>query len=489
MHELVRQVERNIRSRGLFREGERIVAAVSGGLDSMVLLKILHELSRKHGWGLVVAHLNHQLRGRSSDADEGLVRQVAKKMRLKLIAGREGVREFARENGVSLEMAARKLRHDFLAGAAKGIGGRTIALAHHGDDQVELFFLRLLRGTGGEGLAGMKWMTRSPSNPKIKLIRPLLDVSKEQLRHYAEENGIAFREDATNASLDIQRNRIRHELLPLLRKKYQPAVREMVMRLMETVGAEAEFVTNVANEWLRKHKRLNKSQARAGRKNDPFQSLPVAVQRRCLQLQLREQGVEGEFDLIERLRMQASTPIAFPQRRLKLEGKRRFRDLKEKKIKTAVPLLVTRDSGGLIFFKSTNQIKFDDASKELELGGRGEASFGRQRLFWQIKNGKLKGLPKGMRQREVFDADRVGSPITLRHWRAGDRFQPIGMESSVKLQDIFTNERVSRARRHQLIVAVTRNGEIFWVEGLRISERFKLTKGTIRLLHWRWQGL
>ncbi|HYV27033.1 MAG TPA: tRNA lysidine(34) synthetase TilS [Candidatus Eisenbacteria bacterium] len=475
MNELVIQVDRNIRSRELPRKGERIVVAVSGGLDSMVLLHILDELSREHDWELIVAHLNHQLRGRSSDADERLVQRAAKQLGLEVIVERERVREFARENGLSLEMAGRKLRHDFLAKAAKRKRARCVALGHHADDQVELFFLRLLRGSGGEGLSGMKWVSRSPSDQKVRLIRPLLDVSKEELRAYARENRIAFREDRTNASLDIQRNRIRHELLPLLRKKYQPAVTRTVLRMMETVGAEAELASDIATKWLIERKRQEtKRRTNAG---DSFEELPVAVQRRCLQLELREKGIEAEFDLIERLRQRANTkmPVAPGSGAMK--------------INTAVPLLVTRNSAGLIDVAAAKKIEFDDVSHELELGRRGQARFGSHRFFWQVKNGKLRVMPKRSRGREVFDADKVGSRITLRHWQPGDRFQPIGMPSSVKLQDIFTNERVPRARRHQLIVAAARNGEIFWVEGLRISERFKLTKGTIRRLQWRWQGL
>ena len=475
MNSLVSQVEQNIRLRHLAGRGQRIVVAVSGGVDSMVLLDILHELNRKHGWKLIIVHLNHELRGRSSDADERLVRRAAKRLKLKAVVSRERVREFSKENKISLEMAARKLRHDFLAKTARRVGARRIALAHHANDQVELFFLRLLRGSGGEGLSGMKWVSRSPSDPKLKLIRPLLDVSKEDLRAYAEKKRIAFREDRTNASLDIQRNRIRRELLPLLRKKYQPAVMKTVLRVMETLGAEAELASDIAAAWLNERKRPEtKRRAEAG---GSFEDLPVAVQRRCLQLQLREKGVEAEFDLIERLRKRANITIS-------MRGGAR-----EMKINTAVPLLVTRDSAGLIHVGAAGQIKFDDVSQELELGRSGQAAFGSHRLFWQIKNGKLQVIPRRSLAQEVFDADRIGSRITLRHWRPGDRFQPIGMQSSVKLQDIFTNERVPRARRHQLIVAVARNGEIFWVEGLRISERFKLTKGTIRRLHWRWQGL
>src|SRR5439155_18233268 len=149
---------------------------------------------------------------------EGLVRRAAEKLRLTVLVERAEVRQFARAHKLSLEMAARKLRHDFLARAAAQKSIPTVALAHHADDQLELFFLRLLRGSGGEGLAGMKWRNRSPSNPQIELVRPLLDLPKAPLREFAIQKHIKFREDASNKCLDFRRNRIRHELLPLLRR-------------------------------------------------------------------------------------------------------------------------------------------------------------------------------------------------------------------------------------------------------------------------------
>jgi len=146
-------------------------------------------------------------------------------------------------------MAARKLRHEFLARTAAQHHFPVIALAHHADDQVELFFLRLLRGTGGEGIAGMKPRSPSPADPAITLVRPLLDCAKTEFLAFVREHKIAFRDDATNASPDFLRNRIRHELLPLLRKNYQPGLDKTVLRLMEIVGAEADFVSAAAGKF------------------------------------------------------------------------------------------------------------------------------------------------------------------------------------------------------------------------------------------------
>src|ERR1017187_5417297 len=257
VREFLQRVETEIQFRRLLPRGQNILIAVSGGLDSMALLHALKKISGRHRWQLVVAHFNHRLRGRASDADEKLVRKAAAAMKLRVVAESADVKAFAAKSKLSLEMAARKLRHEFLARAARKQKIKTIALAHHADDQVELFFLRLLRGAGGEGLAGMKWRSPSPADKTISLVRPLLGFSKTELAEFGRENKIRFRDDATNYSSDFMRNRIRNELLPLLRKNYQPGLDKAVMRLMEIVGAESEFAGELARRWLASLKRAH----------------------------------------------------------------------------------------------------------------------------------------------------------------------------------------------------------------------------------------
>ena len=443
--------------------GQRVLVAVSGGLDSMVLLQVLRDLSFSHGWKLSVAHFNHQLRGARSNADERLVRGTAKRCRLRFEAGRADVKKFAHRQKLSMEMAARRLRHDFLARAARRCRAGTIVLGHHADDQVELFFLRLLRGSGGEGLAGMKWLGSSPSDPKIQLVRPLLDCSKGDLRQFACEHRIVFREDETNASLNFPRNRVRHELLPLLVAHYQPALTRITLRLMEVLGAESSFITDSARAWGR-------------RKRPAFGRLPLALQRRSLQLQMIDLGVKADFDLVEQLRLRPALPV------------------------TIRPgWAVQRSSAGCVQLAKIVKTEFDAARLDVNLRRTpGVARFAGLKLTWRVDHysGGLGGSRPlqtlgGAGERtgsESFDADKVGATIALRHWRPADRFQPIGMPKSVKLQDLFGNLKVPRAQRHRVVVAVAANGELFWVEGQRISDRFKLDKNTVRRLKWRWQG-
>jgi tRNA(Ile)-lysidine synthase len=435
----------------LFSRGQRILVAVSGGVDSMVLLHALHRLAAPQQWRLTIAHLNHGLRGRSSDADQRLVQQVTRKLGVPLIAERADIRAIAATGKSSIEMVARRVRHEFLAHAAKQNKIPAIALAHHADDQVELFFLRLLRGAGGDGLSGMEPVAASPADPRVKIVRPLLALSRAEIEDYAHRERIPFREDASNRSADHMRNRIRHELLPLLERKFQPAIREIVLRTIDLLSADADFSWHSALDWL-------------ARRPGDFDSLHLAVQRRVLQDQLIELGVAPDFALIERLRHEPQQLIC-----------------------VAPDKFLLRDPAGHVQVKKGVHFDFQQDQLEIDLTSRpASVNFDGLELSWKVQAVKS---PTVIRRagREQFDAEEVGPRVIVRHWQKGDRFQPIGMSAPVKLQDLFANAKIPRAERHRRAMATTADGEIFWVEGLRISERFRLRPKTRRVLKWKWR--
>lgn len=452
MSGFLERIERAIADGRLIAPGQAVVVAVSGGIDSMVLLNVLAKLgsARRWKWKLSVAHLNHRLRGRSSDADERLVRNAAKLLDLPFIGGSADVKRRAREDGVSLEMAARRCRHEFFAHEAKARGIRRIALAHHADDQVELFFLRLLRGAGMQGLAGMRRMAPAPGASSVKFIRPLLECTRAEIDSFSNEAGIRFREDASNASTEILRNRVRHELLPFLRDRFQPGLNKVVLRQMEILAAENEVMLSEARAWCRGT-------------DLRFDALPAAIQRRVLQLQLERISVAPDFDLIETMR--------------KLPGKA---------VSIARDLTAMCDESGTVVVRRPHaeQGSSTELVVSLENGGGG-GDFGG--LCWKWKRFHGRGpRPVFAPGSEWFDAERVGRRVILRYWRAGDRFQPIGMRRSQKLQDLFTNLKVPRLERRHRVVATTDSGSIWWVEGLRIGELYKLGPETRKRLKWSW---
>lgn len=451
-------VDATIRRLGLVMPSEKLLVAVSGGCDSMVLLDLLHRLSKDHAWELAVAHFNHQLRGRASEADESFVRQQAEQRGLVCFVDRGDVRAAARVQGWSLEMAARALRLRFLVTTARTWGARKVALAHHADDQVELFFLRVLRGSGGAGLEGMRWASPAPvpdsgpgsTNEPIHFIRPLLDCWREQLREYAAQQGLPFREDRSNRSADILRNRIRMELLPRLERRFQPGVRRTVLRLMDLVGADAAAVRLWAERWWRTRR-------------PAFEQLPVAVQRAVLRLQLWRRGHEPTYDLVEHLRLQ-------PGRR----------------VSAGPGLWFVRDPEGRIRPAPPGSLSFRTGAITLELLPKGQACFAGVELNWEILpvEGRARVRPRPCR--EFMDADRIGTMVRVRFWRPGDRFQPLGFPRPAKLQDLFTAAKIPTEERRRRLVGETAGGTIFWVEGLPPGQAFRVTPETRRQLLWQW---
>lgn len=453
MNKLLQHVELSIARRQLLRNGQRLLLAVSGGLDSMVLLETMRQLAVRHQWRMGVAHFNHQLRGAASDADERLVAREAKQHGLRFFHGAwpKSAQHAAKEFG--LEMAARLARHRFLAKAARQFGTRTIALAHHADDQVELFFLRLLRGAGGGGLAGMKWSGPSPARAGLTLVRPLLDLPKSALMAFARESSVRFREDATNRCLDHDRNWLRRELLPRLVHRFGAPSVAGLLRSMEVVGTDADFARQEAARFLVK--------TRGG----SFQRLHPAVQRQVLRLELQRLGFAAEFHLVEHLRSKPMVPIT-----------------------AAGGGELISDARGRVRQRQHQATDFNEDEIELCLSEPGgEHRFDGVTVRWRFTVPSVKaGLPQPQAGRESFNAAQVGAAIRLRHWRTGDRFQPIGMSRAVKLQNLFTNLKIPGRRRRELLVAEAANGEIFWVEGVRIGENFKLAPRTRRRLDWSW---
>ncbi|MEY2410126.1 MAG: tRNA(Ile)-lysidine synthase [Verrucomicrobiota bacterium] len=453
MSKLVQHIEAAILKRRLFADGDRLVIAVSGGLDSMVLLDVIRQLAKTHRWRICVAHFNHRLRGRASDADEKLVKRSARAFRLAFVRGAWRKADQERTQSHGLEMAARLARHQFLAAAARRWKASTIVLAHHGDDQAELFFLRLLRGAGGGGLAGMKWRDPSPATPQLALVRPLLDLSKKDLAVYARAEGIVFREDVSNQNTAQDRNWIRKRLLPSLVRRFGASAIQTIQRTMELTGVEADFARHSAEAWLWASRDVH------------FNGLHPAVQRHVVRLQLSRLALPAGFELVEYLRGPANRPIA-----------------------VAPGELILRNDEGILSRCAAPSAAFGDEVLDVTLSDEGRCVFDGTEFHWSRQ--RVKGafrLPPPRVGQEWFDAEKIGSQIRLRHWKPGDRFQPIGMTAGVKLQDLFTNARIDAARRRKLVVGETGDGRIFWVEGLRMGELFKLSEGTRFRLKWNWQ--
>jgi len=428
-----------------------VLIAVSGGVDSMLLMHVLHQLAAKHSWRLVVAHFNHKLRGSASDADQRLAQKSAKQLKLKISTASWGPDPAAvKEYG--LEMAARNARLSFLDKAARRHRCTYVATGHHRDDQVETFFWRLFRGAGGVGLGGMRQVDDFPLNFGLKTIRPLLMFGKDEIRKFANEEKLKFREDNSNQDVAILRNRIRGKLLPYLRRNFHSGIELPINQSQELIGADAEFARDTAREWL------------DAKRKQPFDQLHPAVQRWAIWHQLIELNVDPQYCIIEDLRLSAEKPVSLDPKRV-----------------------IQSDERGRLHVHDVSVLNFSDSNTRILPKARwNRTAFGDLEIHYRINKCGLRPKPDQLPVQEQFDADRVGKAIVLRHWHRGDRFQPIGMSQKIKLQDLFTNAKVPALEKRARAIACTASGEIFWVQGLRIGEMAKIQPETTRFLEWRW---
>lgn len=404
-------------------------------------MALLELASRAKHHKLTVAHFNHQLRGPESNADEAFVREQAARRNLQFISARGDVREVAK--GISIEMAARQLRHKFLAQIAREHSAN-ILLAHHADDQIELFLMRLLRGIEGPGLAGMRPISPSPVDPNIRILRPLLEISRDEIESFVRDNKIPFREDSTNAEFQADRNRIRHRIIPKLRQEAGPNFQTTILRHIAKTRDHADLARSSARAWLQSQ--------------NQFSALPEWLRREIIATQLDDAKIPITAQRLDAL--------------LKADGAR---------ISINSQKTIALDSQGRL--QNFSELWPTD-SMPLELTTPGQATFSNVSITWTFPtHPNLFPLPNQI----TFDADRVGPQITLRHWQQGDRIHLSGRASPRPLHEMLSRNKIPRDRRHRLLVATTTAGEIFWVEGLRITEKFKIAPASKRFLEWRWQ--
>jgi tRNA(Ile)-lysidine synthase len=268
----------------------RALIAVSGGRDSVALLHALHELGPKK---LTVVHLDHQLRGRASAADARFVEKLAAKLGYPCITGRADVRGYAAERGLSLEHAARELRHIFFAGVARRTRCRTVILAHHADDQVETCLFNFLRGSGAAGLAGMRpESTQRIGATTLTFLRPMLGIRRAEIDAFLSARKIRWREDASNRSAAHTRNRLRERVLPVLAAEFGPAFSDAILRAAEIFSAE--------DAWMRAE--AEKLEVDPELAVKPLRAAPLALRRRVVRAWLERAGVaEAGFTEVERV--------------------------------------------------------------------------------------------------------------------------------------------------------------------------------------------
>ena len=427
----------------LIPASSRLLLGVSGGMDSMAMLHLFH-VCRPKGCSLSIVHVNHLLRGAESDADEDLVRTIAEQMAIPFFPRRVDVVQYKNETGLSTQEAARELRYRRFEEVRLLTRSDLVATAHHADDNAETVLMNALRGSGIRGLAGIP-LRRSQGN----IIRPLLFCSREELRQYVEAAAVPFREDSSNASTKYKRNVLRHDLLPALHDATQSDIIASLNRVSSVMHSLAERLDAEVN--ARFDSIVSKTD------DGHAVSVPVLANE---PLYLQEEVVLRLFRLL------SIEPSA-------------------KKVQACLSLL-DRPTGKSVrlqkqwaLYRDREQLLFahpESAPFQYHLAMGREYRFPGFRFAMRPVGEFPAQDPHGPNV-EYVDAGQLREPLILRTWQEGDSFVPLGMAGAKKLSDFFTDQKVPlpRKRKTPLLEA---NGDIVWVCGMRLDNRFRVTPTT-----------
>lgn len=437
---------------GLSPESGSLLVAVSGGPDSVCLLHVLRELD----YAVEVAHFDHQTRGGASADDAAFVRALAQRLGLAYHEESMPIEALAEESTLSFEEVARNARYDFFERTAAATGCAFIATGHHAGDQAETVLMRMLRGTTPRGLAGIP---PRATRGEMTILRPQIRLPQTAIRAYLEERGHGFREDPSNDEMRFLRNRVRHELVPLLQRDYNPKVCEALCRLADTQHVENNFIASMTtlfmNDCVDKDGAINRAAFTEGH---------PALQRRAVLEFAWKQGVDCSFNRVdEAVRFICGGPTG---KRCDLGGG------------------VMLCNGRHVTVVASSDAESPDAQEVvLAVPGR-TAAFGKCVVVRELDVPPTETLRTYCSPtRQVFDADQLDGEIALRHGRDGDRFSPYGMGGTKKLKDYLSELGVPETQRNEQLL-VTAGDEIVWVLGHAIGARAAVSGNSRRLVEF-----
>ena len=492
--EVVSKVSDYIRQHKLLSSHEIIVVAVSGGADSVCLFHLLVGLREHLDLKLHIAHLNHQLREAESEADALYVQGLAKQFNAQITLCKQDVLAYKKGRDCCLEEAARELRYKFFNEVAKEIGAKRVVIGHTQDDNVETILMHILRGTGISGLRGLAPCStlpyshvkpsrygsiRTEQQGELLAIRPLLNITREETLNYCRIHKLLPRADSSNLLLSFKRNRLRLELLPLL-KEYNPCVNNSILQLAEIAKADLTFIEGQAVQAWKKVARWTGDMIILDKRRTI--ALPVSLQRQVIRFALSE--IQGDL------------------RDIGLNNIEAARNLLEKSVGKELHLpnniicyseyneiVISHAAPKSICLKTTAD-KTEDSPVSLDqvsLNIPGETILPGWKVitsFFQKSHGS-QGIYK-TKWRDPFTADLdiavTGTQLFVRNRKTGDRFQPLGMKLAKTLQNFMVDIKLPMAQRSQVPLLCSLQ-QIHWIVGFRIDERVKITSDTTEILH------
>lgn len=450
-------VRKTIKRYNLIDRGDKIVVAISGGPDSVCLLHVLHSLMNEFKLELFAAHLNHNFRGIDAQMDAQYVAKFCEELNIISFVKSMDVPKYAKEHGLSSEEAGRVLRYEFFDEVVERVGANKIAVAHNQNDQAETVLMRLLRGTGIQGLTAIH-------HGRGRIIRPLLNVSRKEIEDYCLIHNLSPRTDETNLEPIYHRNKIRLELIPYIQGHYNPNIIESLAKTAEILKKDNDFMEEAA--W------------------EAYRQVKIDSREGCLELSI--QGINKLHHALQSRVFRLTTE--------ELVGKKEA--LEYKHINNIIELLQKNETGkkillpmGIIVKTSYNKIIFttEDKGDEgafyyelLQEGSRAIDEIKGEVTTKVLMRSDIKAISRD-KYIKYFDYHKVTRQLNVRSRREGERFWPLGLVGSKKLKDFFIDYKIDREKRNE-IPLICDGDEIMWVVGYRISENYKVTNETTKIL-------
>lgn len=434
----------------LIEKGDKVLVALSGGADSVFLLFFLQKFKRRFGIELIAFHLNHNLRGKSAYNDEKFCYDFCSKYKIKLISISKDVKTYSKQMKISVEEAGRKIRYSELYRIKNEIGYTKIATAHNASDNVETMMLNFIKGAGIKGLSGIPFR-------RDDIIRPILCLTAEEIRKYLKQKKIRFRIDESNLNSDYERNFLRNEIIPKLKKRLNPRLEEKVLNTTKIISeirsildAKIEKVKLTALKFYKNE--LGIDLKVISKLDRSFLNVFIkSVLEDIFNLELSSENI---YDIVRLINSQTGSLVH-------LKGN----------------LYVFREREELVVGRKYI-VKSDGIPCKIRIGKKAEIG-SRIISISEVKRKLLKFT--GDKSTEFISGDELGEVFEIRTWRAGDKFKPIGMKGTKKISDFLADEKIPSFKKKEQLV-LTYKGKIVWVIGLRLDERFKITSETKRII-------
>ena len=455
---MLNKVTNYINDNKLIEKQDKVLIALSGGPDSVCMLHILYKLKEVFDIELGAIHINHMLRGEEANKDEEYSKRLCEELGVRFFSRRIDINKYALETGKSSELAGREARYNFFNEIINKINFNKIATAHNANDQAETILMRIMRGTGLEGLGGI------PVEREGKYIRPILCLKRNEIEDYCKENNLNPRIDKSNHERIYSRNRVRLDILPYMKEHFNDDIVETLNRMVLLLQKDNEFIEEYSKRCYNKY-----------------------CKTKINELIIKKELFKDEMDsIISRVIIMAFKNISNSHENFEMKHINQITSLSKNSTGKKINLtnnIVCENLYGDIIFKS-NQSKNKNNNNNVLIK---KEEFSNNIYFedYEIKfqvidnNGKEK-FPKNDLIK-LFDYDKIKRDILIRHRKDGDKIVPLGMNGSKKIKDIFMDLKIPRDDRDEIPI-VCFDDEISWVVGCKTSQKFKITKDTKKIL-------